>query len=146
MEELARATAKDREEIAALLAASGLTHDDAALRLDRLTVARSGSRVVGVVGLEVHGGDGLVRSLAVAQDHRGKGVARRLYVSVLAEAARLGLARLFVLTPTAIAWFALLGFRAVAADGVPDALRASPEYRALTARGAKLIFRPMRRA
>ena len=145
MEVLARAQPKDREEIAALLTRAGLAHEDVPA-VGHVVVARHGGRIVGVIGLEVHGRDGLVRSLAVAPDHRGRGLARRLYASLLAEAGRLGLARLFVLPPRAVAWFALLGYRAIASDAVPEALRDSPGFRAMSDRGGRPLFRPMPRA
>jgi amino-acid N-acetyltransferase len=46
--------------------------------LRHFLVARQGDRVIGVIGLEICGQDGLLRSLAVAQDFRRQGIAARL--------------------------------------------------------------------
>jgi amino-acid N-acetyltransferase len=146
MEELQPALPADREAIAALLVACDLPHEDIAPHLERFTVARDAGRLVGVIGLEVHGVDGLVRSLAVADDRRGEGIARRLYASLLGGAHRLGLSRLYLLTTTAQGFFEMLGFRAVPRESVPESIRATEEFRALCPSSAICMTRPLSRA
>jgi amino-acid N-acetyltransferase len=53
-----------------------------------------------------------IRSLAVAEDLKGKGLGRRLVESCLADAARLGLRRVFALTYQTV-FFEKLGFNQV---------------------------------
>ncbi len=145
MEELEPALPADRDAVAALLVACNLPHRDIAPHLQHFTVARDGGRLVGVIGLEVHGGDGLVRSLAVADDRRGEGIARRLYASLLGRARRLGLERLYLLTTGAQGFFEMLGFHAVGRESVPDAIRATEEFRALCPSTATCMTRPLSR-
>ncbi|HET9599316.1 MAG TPA: arsenic resistance N-acetyltransferase ArsN2 [Anaeromyxobacteraceae bacterium] len=145
MEELADAVPADRDAVAALLASCGLPHQDLAPDLLHFIVARSGGRVVGVIGLEVHGEDGLLRSLAVADDHRGEGIARRLYASLLGRARGVGVTRLYLLTTGARGFFEMLGFRAVDRDGVPAAIRATEEFRVLCPASAICMVRPVSR-
>ena len=52
-------------------------------------VREDDGRVVGVAGLEVHGDDGLLRSVAVDPDYRGQGLAASLVEAAL-ERARSG--------------------------------------------------------
>jgi N-acetylglutamate synthase-like GNAT family acetyltransferase len=146
MEELAPAQAADEEAIAALLRSCGLPHEDIAPHLGHFTVARDGGILVGVIGLEVHGTDGLLRSLAVAGDRRGQGIARRLYASLIGRARQLGLSRLYLLTTSAEGFFEMLGFRVVARDEVPGAIRATEEFRALCPASAACMARTMPRA
>jgi amino-acid N-acetyltransferase len=146
MEELQPAQPADRDAIAALLAACDLPHEDIAPHLEHFIVAREGGRLVGVIGLEVHGPDALVRSLAVSGDCCGQGIARRLYATLLGRARPLGLQRLYLLTTTAQGFFELLGFRSVARDSVPEAIRGTEEFRALCPSSATCMTRPLPRA
>ncbi len=131
MEVVQPATAGDAAAIAALLATCGLPSHDIGAHLDHFLVARDGERLVGTIGLEVHGAEGLLRSLAVVEDRRGGGIARRLYAALLVHARATGVRRLHLLTTTAEGFFALLGFRPVPRESVPDAIRATEEFRAL---------------
>jgi amino-acid N-acetyltransferase len=143
MEELTPARRDDEAAVVALLAACDLPHQDVAKHLEHFTVARDGGRVIGVIGLEVHGSDGLLRSLAVAPDRRGEGIARRLYALLIQRARALGLARLYLLTTTARGFFALLGFRTLARESVPDSIRATEEFRVLCPADAVCMVRPL---
>jgi amino-acid N-acetyltransferase len=144
MEDLADAGPTDRDAVAALLESCGLPHRDLAAHLPHFTVARLDGRIVGVIGLEVHGGDGLLRSLAVADDHRGEGIARRLYASLIGRARALGVTRLYLLATNAQGFFEMLGFRAVDREAVPEAIRDTEEFRACPATATCLV-RPVSR-
>ena len=141
MEDLENAGPEDQEAVAALLEGCGLPHEDIAPHLGHFTLARSGGRLVGVIGLEVHGHDGLLRSLAVAEEHRGEGIARRLYASLLGRARGLGVERLFLLTTNANGFFEMLGFRVVERQDVPEAIRGTEEFRMLCPRTATCMAR-----
>lgn len=143
MEALLPATPADEAAIAALLASCELPDVDIASHLAHFTVARDGIRLVGVIGLEVHGRDGLLRSLAVAADRRGEGIARRLYATLLRNARELGITRLFLLTTSAQGFFEMLGFRVVKRDAVPEAIRATEEFRQLCPETATCMTRSL---
>jgi amino-acid N-acetyltransferase len=96
---------------------------------------------VGCIGLEAGGEDALLRSLAVTPDHRGNGVARRLYARMLGQARALGVSRLFLLTSGAEPFFEMLGFRAVDRDDVPPAIRTTEQFRALCPASAHCLSR-----
>jgi amino-acid N-acetyltransferase len=141
MEDLENAGPGDLEAVAALLEGCGLPHEDIEPHLGHFTLARSGGRLVGVIGLEVHGRDGLLRSLAVAEDHRGEGIARRLYASLLGHARGLEVERLFLLTTSANGFFEMLGFHVIEREVVPEAIRSTEEFRVLCPQTATCMVR-----
>ena len=95
----------------------------------------------GVAGLELHGDDALLRSLAVARRHRGKGCGRALALGVEALARRHGAGRLYLLTETAQPFFHALGFRDVAREAVPATVRASEEFSSLCPASATVMMK-----
>ena len=96
--------------------------------LPRFVVAERGGRVVGVAGLEVHGPDGVLRSVAVEPDQRGGGLGGRLAATAIAAARRAGLRRLYLLTETAADYFPRYGFRRIRRSEASDAVRDSIEF------------------
>ena len=91
-------------------------------------VVHDDMQLVGLAGLEVHGGDGLVRSVVVAPGHRGQGLAEALVAAVVERAKRLDLDALYLLTTTARDYFARQGFADCPRDAAPEAIRASWEF------------------
>ena len=141
MERLEPATASDHEAIVALLRACDLPSSDLVPHLQHFLVARDGAALVGVIGLEVHGRDGLLRSLAVPEARRGHGIARRLYAAIIGTARRLGLEHLYVLTTTARGFFELLGFQVLRREEVPEPIRRTEQFRTLCPTSATCMVR-----
>jgi amino-acid N-acetyltransferase len=128
----AAASAEDLSAIRALLEQCGLpTADLRDAMLELFTVCRIGGRIVGTIGLEVFAETALLRSLAVAPEHRGRRLAHDLWARVRDRARRGGIRRLYLLTTTAEPLFFRWGFRRVARDEVPAAVQATREYNAL---------------
>ncbi|MEW6425329.1 MAG: arsenic resistance N-acetyltransferase ArsN2 [Bacillota bacterium] len=119
----------DREAVFSLLAEAGLTRAGIAEDLAHFFVARILSDVAGVVGLEYYGEYVLLRSLAVAPAHRGKGLGRRLVARALEAAAGRGAREVYLLTVTAPHFFERLGFAAVGREDVPGPVWQSLEFR-----------------
>ncbi|HSG79233.1 MAG TPA: arsenic resistance N-acetyltransferase ArsN2 [Acidimicrobiia bacterium] len=122
-------TPADLPEILALLTAAGLP----AARLGEhgptdLFVVRVGGRLVGAAALEHHDGDGLLRSVVVAEELRGTGLGRRLTEAALAAAAAADLRSVRLLTETAPGFFAHLGFERFDRSDAPPAIAASEEF------------------
>ena len=93
-------------------------------------VREDDGRVVGVAGLELHGEDGLLRSVAVDDDYRGQGLAAALIEAALERAGRVGLRSVYLLTTTARDYFARRGFADCERDSAPPLIRESWEFRA----------------
>ena len=125
------ATRADLPAIAALLSECALPADDVQAHVDHFVVARYRERLVGVVGLELADRAALLRSLAVEPAWRNRGVARALYARILAHARLLGIEKLYLLTTTARAFFAKLGFATCERSEVPSAIAATAQFRSL---------------
>jgi amino-acid N-acetyltransferase len=125
------ATAADLGAVRDLLASAGLPTSDVAEDRQEFLLARDGQRLVGTVGIEAHGPDGLLRSLAVVAVLRGKGLGHGLSGRAVALAAARGVRTLYLLTTTAEPFFAARGFDRIARESVPAALRGTAEFASL---------------
>jgi amino-acid N-acetyltransferase len=127
-----RAAPEDLDAVVKLLGRCDLpTGDLSAAHFPHFTLCRVGGRLAGTVGLEPLGDAGLLRSLAVAPELRGRRLGHELWGRARAEASRLGIRRLYLLTTTAEALFARWGFRRVDRSLVPDEIRATHELTTL---------------
>src|SRR5690242_8024271 len=124
-----RASLSDLEHVEALLATAGLPLDGVREVLPGFLVAESDARIVGVVGMEYHGKYGLLRSTAVDEAWRSRGVARQLVEHIIADAESRGTQALYLLTTTAERYFPSFGFHTVTRDTVPEEIRATGEFR-----------------
>jgi len=129
--EIKPATIADAAGIGALLAAAGLPHADIALHLENFLVLRIGGELAGAVGLEIYGGDALLRSLVVAPSQRGSGTGRALVREIGALARDRGVARLYLLTTTAAEFFERVGFVRTGRGDVPASVTASKQFQGL---------------
>lgn len=121
------AHAQDLDAVRALVAAAQLPTEGLADQFPAaFVVVRDAGKIVGVAGLETHGRDGLLRSVAVDPAHRHHGLGRALIADRLRAAAHLD--GVYLLTTTAAAFFRALGFTDAARDQAPAALRASSEF------------------
>jgi amino-acid N-acetyltransferase len=125
---IAPATPADLAAIHALLRASELTLDGFDAHLATTLAARHGERVVGCAAIEPYDGTALLRSVAVASDHRGSGLGARLTRAALDLAHARGARTVYLLTTTAGDYFPRFGFRPVARDAVDEAVRGSVEF------------------
>lgn len=126
--EFRAATPDDAAEVRALLVACALPLNGIPMTLDGFTLALAGGHVVATAAVERYGPDGLLRSVAVDAGHRGSGLGHALMEHVLLQARLQGVESLYLLTTTADAWFPRFGFRRVAREAVPSAVRASVEF------------------
>jgi amino-acid N-acetyltransferase len=91
-------------------------------------VAEEGGRILGVIGLEPYGKDGLLRSAAVHPDWRGRGLGNSLVSRLIAEAEARGIRTLYLLTTTAEQFFPRFGFQRTTRESVPEQVRGSAEF------------------
>ena len=118
----------DIAEIEDLLRGSSLPVEGAGAHLEHFFVAREEGSLAGVIGLEQYGEEGLLRSLAVRESHRSKGIGNGLYLRLIDEARSLGIRRLVLLTTTAEGYFSARGFRKVPRSSITGALAGSAEF------------------
>lgn len=116
-------------EVEALLEAAALPIAD--LRTApglHLFGVRADLRLVGVVGVEVHGAVGLLRSLAVGEKYRGEGRGRALVSHAESWAFRRGVEALYLLTTAAADFFARLGYAAISRSEAPAAIAGTSQF------------------
>jgi N-acetylglutamate synthase-like GNAT family acetyltransferase len=140
------ATAADLPEILDLLVNSGLPVEDVPSIVDVFVVARSGSAMVGVAALERWERVGLLRSVAVAQDARGRGVAGQLCERLMTDAARSGVELVYLLTTDAESYFHRLRFQVAEREQAPEAIRRTREFSELCPDSAVLMCRRLERS
>jgi len=129
-----RATGDDWPAIDALVREAALPLDGARDALPNFTLAVRGEEVVGCATFER--GEGgktmpsavLLRSVVLGSGERGSGAGRLLVERTLERARRGGAASAVLLTTTAEAFFARLGFQRIARADVPAALLDSAEF------------------
>lgn len=123
------ARATDEPSINALLQEAELPVAGVHESLRHFVVGEAAGRLVGVAGLEVHGTDGVLRSVAVAPSLRGEGLGARLTNRVLEDARSEGLRRVYLLTTTAEEYFPRHGFRRIERAKASEAVQRSVEFR-----------------
>jgi amino-acid N-acetyltransferase len=131
--QIRNANEADLGTIQNLLNANDLPVEDLSTALiEGFLVAEDASgTVVGSGGLEQIGSSVLLRSLALKQEWRGTGVARRL-VELLEDNARsLGQQEVWLLTTTAERFFERAGYERVSRDDVPGDVRLCRQFAAL---------------
>lgn len=119
----------DLEAVERILESAKLPTAGVAEALGSFVVAESGGHLVAVAGLEVHDGDGILRSVAVDPIVRGRGLGRRLTDRIIGAARDSGLRGLYLLTTTAEEYFLRHGFRRIERQDAPPAVQRSVEFR-----------------
>jgi len=126
--EIVPARPGDWPHVATLLQDSGLPLDGLDQHFDATIVARDATTILGCAALEVYGPDALLRSVAVAADHRGKGMGEALTAAAIGLARRRGVRAVYLLTETAAQFFPRFGFEETTRAAVPGAVKQSVEF------------------
>lgn len=139
----------DETSILELLTSARLPSTD--LRSEHLThfiVMRDNDKqnnIVGVAGLERIGKhSGLVRSIAVQEEYRGRGIASDLHHAIEEHACSMGMRTVFALTTTIADWLTRLGYKRLAREDAPEEIRQTPEFRGLCPESAVILQKTLR--
>lgn len=128
------ASAEDEKKIKAVLTASGLQHQDISpSHLQHFLVLKDGpnSTLTGVVGLELKNNNALLRSLAVIEPERSKGLATQLVREIEKYAKSQQVDTLYLLTLTAERFFAKQGYRKTDRKSAPPDIQETAEFNSL---------------
>lgn len=87
---------------------------------------------------------GLVRSVAVDPEYRGKGLATRIMRSLETHARHRGLDRLFLLTQSAPGFFARLGYERCERASAPESIRQSSQFTSGCPSSAVCLWKDLR--
>jgi amino-acid N-acetyltransferase len=82
----------------------------------------------GLIGCEIYGHEGLLRSLVVAPENRGVGTGSALIEWVENYARNQGVRAMYLLTITAEQFFARHGYVPMARQDLPNAIRSTREF------------------
>jgi len=120
------------EKVKALLEANGLpTSDLADLGVDNFLGCGDETNPSGVIGLEIIGTDGLLRSLAVSEKARGFGCGKALVSSLEVFAKQKSVQDLYLLTDTAETFFEGLRYERIDREIASDGIRQTKEFMSL---------------
>ncbi|MCC7053175.1 MAG: GNAT family N-acetyltransferase [Gemmatimonadaceae bacterium] len=136
-----RAEVDDLGAVVELLRGVGLPVDDVAYHIEAFVLAREDGQVVGTSAIEVHGDAVLLRSVAVAPSHRGRGIADVLMAESEAMAVIEGARHLYLLTTTAADYFAVRGFEIVTREVAGAAIGEAMQFRSLCPASATCMRR-----
>ena len=142
--EVARATSADLPAIEGLLTASGLPLDGVAQAFETGVVVRDGEALIGAAAVEIHDDGALLRSVVVADAHRGSGIGRRLVLDAERLARDRGATEVYLLTETAGDYFPRLGYARLERDAVPAGVQRSAEFTTACATSAIAMVRSIR--
>ena len=138
-----RAKSSDLSAVESLLTASDLPTNGVRDNFSDFVVADDDGAITGAIGLEKYGSVALLRSAVVAPDHRGTGVGRKLVEQLLERAEEAGVDELYLLTTTAEKYFPRFGFTRTTRATVPEAVKASAEFRGACPDTAVVMSRPL---
>ena len=127
--------------VALLRAAELPTEDLTEAHLRHFFIANSPDSVVGLVGLELHGRDALLRSLVVDPNARTKGIGSQLVEHVEAYARARGVQSIYLLTTTAEKFFAQRGYARVERSTAPESIRMTREFSSICPASSAFMFK-----
>lgn len=99
----------------------------------------------GIVGLELHGADALLRSLAVRAGSQSRGCGKALVKAAEAFAREQGAESLYLLTETAETFFAKLGYERIDRAVVSESIRRTREFSSLCPDSAAVMRKALAR-
>ena len=130
----------------ALLRANQLPADDCREQAGNFYAVYSGTDLIAAGGLEPAGDYALLRSVVVAQQLRGRGLAQRLTDHLLHRAEADGRSAVYLLTDTAADYFSRLGFSPVERDRVPPSITRTRQFSSLCPDTASCLYLPLPRS
>jgi len=132
MPTLRQAVPGDWDAVQGLLLAADLPVDDlGAERLGGFLIAEDENATVGLIGLEVLGALGLLRSLVVARNARNTGLGGKLVGALESVALAAGITELWLLTIDAERFFQRHDFEIIDRTAAPDEIRETDEFSTL---------------
>lgn len=133
----------DLPAIARLLSANGLQAAGCDQFIENFLLVELDDELVACGGFECHGAVGLLRSVAVDENHQGQGFAMSLLPKLESRACSLGLERLFLLTETAQRFFEKQGYRECEREMAPDAIQKTQQFSQLCPAEAQCMYRDL---
>lgn len=130
----------DLAQLEALLRANHLPAEDCAELARHCCASYQGDELIAAGVIEPVAQYGLLRSIVVREDHRGRGLAGRIISHLLDQARDEGRVAIYLLTETAQTYFAGLGFVPMARADVPKAVSRTRQFASLCPDSASCMY------
>jgi amino-acid N-acetyltransferase len=140
---LRQASQEDFPAIEQLLRATRLPVEGVKDSLDSFVVAERDDFIVGVAGVERCGLYGLLRSVAVDPQMRGRGIGGALIERLIADSRDKEIPELYLLTTTAEKYFPAFGFTKIDRDATPADVQNTSEFKDLCPSSATVMHRAL---
>lgn len=137
------AKSEDLPLIQDLLIKEGLPASDIVLDIIHIYLFYDKKNLVGITGLENFSSYGLLRSVVVVNDYKGKGLGKHMCTLTFEKARELGVDELYLLTETAEKFFLTLGFKTIARDEAPTFIKSTAEFKNLCPESAAFMKKNM---
>lgn len=132
---------QDLDRIKSLLLSVNLPFSGVAEHLKEFFILEMDNSLIGTVGMEVYGKNGLLRSLAVEPPFQGRGYGVMLLKHILDRAELRGIREIILLTETAQKFFEKQGFQPISRDRVHDDVKQSVEFTECCPKSALCMYR-----
>ena len=135
------ATTNDFEQLITLLQTENLPTEDISRELSHFFVIAEAGNIIGAIGLELYGKNGLLRSLIVDRYYRNQSLASILLDALLVYAAKQGINSLYLITTTAEKYFARKTFTVISRALIPLSISSSREFSTLCPATATVMLK-----
>ena len=136
------AAGEDETELKQFLKTNDLLYQDIEKAdLKHFLLVKDGADLVGMVGLQINAECALLRSLAVRQDYRNRGIATLLVDKIEAYARTLNIDRLYLLTMTAEEFFRKCDFQPADRQTAPAGIQGTAEFKDLCPASAAFLMK-----
>ena len=127
--QIQQAKRTDYSDIKSLLYAVDLPATDITVDMLRnFLIMKQEGQISGVIGLEVRGQYGLLRSLAIHPDFQMLGYGRELLLAIEDWATNLELLHLYLLTESVPQFFKTMGYKTIDRNRVPEEIASTQQF------------------
>jgi amino-acid N-acetyltransferase len=114
-------------EVLALIKRNGLPIEDISTSTKLFSITKD-NEIAGTIGIEFYNQVALLRSLAVAETYRSKGIGGKLVEHIEKIAKQNAVKELILLTTTASDYFSKKAYRTIERNNVPEEIKKSSEF------------------
>ncbi|MDC6389440.1 arsenic resistance N-acetyltransferase ArsN2 [Maribacter sp. PR1] len=118
----------DLQKIQDLLKRNNLPYEDLQSSKVEFITKEAQDQLIGCIGIEQYDADGLLRSLAVADSYKGKGIGKELLSELCSACKKNGIQYLHLLTTTADRYFEHYGFTVAEKSNAPTTILKTKEF------------------
>ena len=138
------ASVQEESGVKALLGACELPSDDInSSHMRNFFVFQDSGQIVGSVGLEICREFGMVRSLALSESLRGRGLGIQLVEHIEGYARSQKIRSIYLLTTSADRFFTRLGYQIIPRENAPEPVQETTEFQTICPTSAVCMFKEL---